>query len=286
MPRIDGPLRGVLLALGAMLLFSSSDATSKVLASGGLPSVEIAWLRYVVFVLVAAPGAWRAGISSARPGAQLLRGTALVISSVAFIAGLRSLPLADATAMGFASPLFIVALAIPVLGERVGVRRWAAVIIGLAGVLIVVRPGTAAFRPAAILPVASAAAWAVAMVTTRRIAATERPATTLFWTAASGLLVLSVMLPWDFIWPTPRQLALGALLGLVASGGQWLVLLAYRHANASLLAPLSYSQLLWSTTYGVLLFGAVPDGWTLTGAAVIVGAGLAVAPEARRRPAG
>ncbi len=277
-PRIEGPLRGVLLALGAMLLFSTSDATSKVLTAD-LPPVEIAWLRYVVFVVVAAPGAWRAGLRTARPDVQTLRGLTMVVSSIAFISGLRTLPLPDATAMGFASPLFIVALSIPVLGERVGARRWAAVIVGLLGVLIVVQPGTAAFQPAAVLPIASAACWAVAMVLTRRIAATERPATTLFWTAASGLVVLSLLLPWDFVWPTPRQLALGAFLGLVATSGQWLVLLAYRHAAASLLAPLSYSQLLWSTSYGALLFGVLPDGWTIAGAAVIVGAGLVVAPS-------
>lgn len=276
-PRIEGPLRGVVLALFAMLLFSTSDATSKVLTDG-LPPVEIAWLRYVVFVLVTAPGAWRAGFTTARPRAQTLRGLTMVVSSICFITGLRSLPLADATAMNFASPLFIVALSIPFLGERVSGRRWAAVIVGLIGVLIVVQPGTASFRPAAVLPIASAASWAVAMVVTRRIAAAERAATTLFWTAMIGLLVLSVLLPWEFVWPSARQVALGVLYGLVASAGQWVILLAYRHAAASLLAPLSYSQLLWSTSYGALLFGTFPDGWTVAGAAVIVGAGLTVAP--------
>jgi drug/metabolite transporter (DMT)-like permease len=280
LPRAEGPLRGILLILTAMALFSCTDATSKFL-SGRLPPIEIGWIRYLVFVLMALPPVRRAGVRSGRKRLQILRGLGLVGSSIAFIYAVQNLPLADATSMGFVSPIFTLVLAVLLLGERVGPQRWIAVGAGLIGVLIVVRPGAGAFRLEAAFPVISAACWAGAMVATRRMVTTERPGTTLFWTAATGLIVLTLLLPIGFVWPTPFDLGLAVLIGVVASAGQWLVVLAYRHAPASLLAPFSYSQLIWSTTLGFLVFGAVPDGWTLVGALVIVASGLIVARAPR-----
>src|ERR1700735_1307641 len=142
--RADDPLAGILLLLLAILLFSCSDATAKYL-SAGLPVVEIMWLRYVVFVLMLMPSAVRSGtgiLRSTRPGLQMLRGFSMLLSSLLYISALPFLPLADATSIAFVSPLFITALSIPFLGELVGMRRWAAILIGLIGVVIVVRPGT------------------------------------------------------------------------------------------------------------------------------------------------
>jgi drug/metabolite transporter (DMT)-like permease len=283
--RADDPLAGILLLLLAILLFSCSDATAKYL-SAGLPVVEIMWLRYVVFVLMLMPSAVRGGtgiLRSTRPGLQMLRGFSMLLSSLLYISALPFLPLADATSIAFVSPLFITALSIPFLGELVGMRRWAAILIGLIGVVIVVRPGTGAFQTAAILPILSALAWAAGIIITRKMRGADGALTTVIYTAVPGLLIVTTIVP--FVWVTPdlRQLGFSLLYGLFASGGQWLIVLAYRRAGASLLAPLTYSQLVWAVGLGFFVFGAVPDFWTLIGAAVIVASGLYTAHRERIR---
>jgi drug/metabolite transporter (DMT)-like permease len=281
----DNPLRGVPLLLAAVTIFSVSDALAKHLGQF-LPPVEVAWMRYATFLLLTLAPAVRGGSAAFRsraPGLQVLRGLALVGSALSFMAALRFLPLAEATAINFVSPVFITALSIPILGEVVGVRRWAAVAVGLAGVLVIVRPGGGAYGAEVLLPVLTAASWALAVVATRKMAGADRPATTLFWSAAVGFAVLSALLPFDFVAPTAGQVGLGLLLGLIASAGQWLIVLAYRHAGASVLAPFSYFQLLSSALLGFLAFGAVPDRWTLVGAGVIAASGLYTAHRERVR---
>ena len=283
--KIGPVLPAIALLVGAVTLFSCSDAMSKLLRQS-LPPVEIAWLRYVVFVgfagLIGARGRY-AGFWPRRPGLQVIRGLALLGSAIFFIAGLGYLPMAEATAINFVSPAFITALSIPVLGEVVGARRWAAVLAGLAGVLIVVRPGDGTIQAAAVFPLASALCWAVAMVTTRRMSSSDRPETTLFWSAAIGLLVLTAFVPFGFLRPTLAQAGLGLVMGVFASAGQYLVILAYKRAAASVLAPFSYAQLLSSTTLGYLVFAAVPDHTTFLGAGIIVLSGLYTAHRERLR---
>jgi drug/metabolite transporter (DMT)-like permease len=279
----DSPLRGILLMAGATVLFSTSDASSKYVTAT-LPPMEVAWVRYLVFVLAALLPVLRQGtvvLHTRRPVQQTMRGVAILASALLFLLGLRVLPIADAAAINFVSPLLITALAVPLLGERVEVRRWIALAVGLAGAMLAAQPGGGTFRPAAAFPLLSAVAWALAMVLTRRFAATERTTTTVFWTAGSGLALLTCVLPFDARLPTLPELALCLLIGVVASGGQWMVVLAYRVAPASLLAPFSYLQLLWSTLLGYVVFGAVPATTTLIGAVVIAASGLYTAGRAR-----
>jgi len=225
----------ILQAVSAVLLFSVSDALAKLLRAS-LPAVEIAWLRYTPFtgfaIVLAARGRF-AGLWPKRPGLQALRSVTLVGSAVFFITGLSQLQIAEASAISFVSPAFITALSIPFLGETVGVRRWAAVLAGLAGVLIVIRPG-GALQSAAVFPLLSAICWAIAIIVTRRVGTRDRSETTLFWSALVGLLLLTVMLPFGFVPPTLGQAGVGAMIGLAAS----------------LLAPFSYAQLLSSTFLG------------------------------------
>ncbi len=283
---MERPLRGIALLVAATMLFSLSDTTAKYL-TGSLPPVEIAWVRYVVFVLLTAIPLLRGGAPAARvrrPLLQVLRGLGVVGSAVLFIASLASLPIAEATTVNFVSPLLITVLAVPILGERVGTGGWLAVLAGFLGVLAVARPGTAGFHPAVVFVLLSSLCWSGAILITRRMAATERASATLLWTACTGLVVLTVLLPPVFRMPDVPTLALTILVGFISSGGQWLTVLAYRHAPASVLAPLSYGQLIWSSALGFLVFGAVPDRWTLVGAAVIIGSGLYTVQHARRRP--
>ncbi|MBV9521329.1 MAG: DMT family transporter, partial [Alphaproteobacteria bacterium] len=216
---IDRPertLAGIAMVLAAMVLFSGMDGISKILARDYHP-IEISCLRFFFTVLLLIPLALRAPVPVWRTTAPLLqlgRGLCMVGSSVLFIFGLSGLPIADASAIGFASPLLVTALSIPFLGEKVGMRRWAAVVTGFTGVLIVVRPGTGAFNPAAAFPLLSACSWAMGLILTRRMRHGDPVLTTMLYSAAIGLAAGSLVLP--FIWKTPSA---GALMLLALTGG-------------------------------------------------------------------
>lgn len=258
-----------------------------------LPPIEIAWIRFVVFVLIMLPAmAWRTGgdniLRTRRPDLQILRGLGLLASALFFIWGLRYLPIAEASATGFVAPIFVTGLSVLLLSEKVGIRRWLATAAGLVGVLIVIRPGTGAFHPAAIFPIASALGWAFALILTRQISGTDRPATTLAYSAIVGLAVLSALVPFVWVRPTIAQILIGVAIGVTSTAGHWIVVVAYRYADASVLAPLTYSQLVWVTVLGFVMFSEFPDRWTLLGAAIIISSGLYIAhrERVRRRQAG
>ncbi len=281
----DRLLPAILLVLASVALFSVGDVLAKLLRQS-LPAAEIAWLRYLAFAGLALALAGRgrsAGLRPRRPGLQVLRGLTLLGSAVFFISGLAHLPVAEATAIVFVSPTFITALSVVFLGEVVRARRWAAVLAGFLGVLVVIRPGWGSVQAAALFPLASALCWAATIVITRKMGTAERAETTLLWSACTGLLVLTAVVPFGFVPPSPGQVGVGLALGLCSSLGQYLVILAYRRAAASALAPFSYAQMLSSTLLGFAAFGAVPDRATLLGAAVIVLSGLYTAHRERVR---
>ena len=286
--RIEDPLRGILLIVPAMICFSASDTTSKFLTQS-LPPIEIAWIRYATYAAMMLPALLRpgaggislAGMRTRQPALQALRGLGVVTSSILFIVGLQTLPMAVAAATSFCSPIFITILCIPMLGEKVGLRRWGAVVAGLLGVLVVVRPATSAFQPGVVFPVLSSVAWAFAMIFTRQMAGTDRVLTTMAWSGFTGLAALTVLLPFVWVPPSSGAILLAMFVGAVSTMAQLLVVMAYRHAPASVLAPFSYTQLLWSTSFGFLVFGAAPDRWTLVGAAIIAASGLYTAHRER-----
>jgi len=236
----------------------------------------------LIMVPAMLPGSLHA-LHSARPVLQVMRGVALLASSLFFISGLGLLPIAEASATSFVSPLFVTALSIVFLGESVGPRRWLATAVGLIGVLIILRPGSGAFHPAAFFPLASALAWACTLVMTRMMSGRERAITTMTYSSISGLCILSVLVPFVWVAPSWHDILFGILVGVASTAGQWVVVLAFRYADASVLAPFSYTQLLWVSALGFLIFGEVPDVWTVTGAAFIVASGLYTAHRERIR---
>ncbi len=283
----DNFLRGGALMLGATVLFSLSDTMAKYVTQS-VPAIELATLRYAVFAAMAGSALFRrrrTSLRSRRPTLQVIRGVGVVGSAVAFILALGSLPIAEATALNFITPLLITLLAIPVLGEVVRPQGWLAVLIGFAGVLVVVRPGVGGLHPSALLVLASSLCWCMAMLVTRRLVGVDRSSTTLLWTASTGFVLLLCIVPFFLAPLTLRELSLCLVVGLVASTAQWLAVLAYRYARATVLAPLSYAQLIWSSALGFLVFGAAPDRWTLVGAAIIAGSGLYVVQLERIRVA-
>jgi drug/metabolite transporter (DMT)-like permease len=284
--RSDRPFRGIALILASTVFLGASDVTAKYL-SATLPSIEIAWIRFLVFALIMSPamlpGSPLLALRTERPGFQVIRGIALLSSSLFFISGLRFLPIAEASATGFVSPLFVTALSIIFLGERVGLRRWIATALGLIGVLIILRPGSSAFHPAAFFPIVSALAWACTLVMTRMMSGREHALTTMTWSSITGVAMLTALVPLVWVAPTWHDIAFGILIGVASTAGQWIVVLAFRYADASVLAPFSYTQLVWVSILGFVIFGEVPDLWTITGAAFIVGSGLYTAHRERVR---
>jgi drug/metabolite transporter (DMT)-like permease len=279
-PTVERPLLGIGLILGSTLFFSASDVMAKMLATS-LPAVELAWIRYLVFLSIVAPTAFvfrgRAAFQTRRPGLQVLRGLGMAGSSLLFIFSLRYLQVADATATNFVAPIFITALSVVFLREKVGIRRWAATAVGLVGVLIVVRPGPDILQSAALLPAVSALVWAVAAIATRMMAGTEPPETTLVYSAVVGFGLLSMAVPFVWVTPTADEAMMALAFGVGSTIGHGFVVLAFRHGAASLLAPFSYAQLVWATAFGWLAFGVFPTVWTLVGGAVIAASGLYIA---------
>src|SRR3954454_8508756 len=284
--RADRPFRGIALILASTVFLGISDVTAKYL-SATLPSIEIAWIRFLVFALIMSPamvpGSPLFALQSRRPGLQVMRGIALLGSSLFFISGLRFLPIAEASATGFVSPLFVTALSIIFLGESVGLRRWIATAVGLIGVVIILRPGSGAFHPAAFFPIVSALAWACTLIMTRMMSGREHALTTMTYSSITGACIVSALVP--FVWVTPswHDILFGIFIGIASTAGQWIVVLAFRYADASVLAPFSYTQLLWVTVLGFVIFGELPDIWTITGAVFIVASGLYTAHRERVR---
>jgi len=281
----DDPFRGIIFAVSATILFASSDTISKYL-SGGLPIIEFIWIRYALntlFALCLPRPTPRPVRLSRHPVLQTLRGLCAVGSSVLFVMGVRQMTMAQATTISFLSPLLVTVLSIPLLHEVVGIRRWAAVATGMLGMIVVVRPGLDGFQPAALFGVASASCWALSLILTRKLATDDPPRTTVLWSAVTGLLLLTLALPFSAVWPDWRQFGLSVGMGVLATGGQWLVILAHRIAAASVLAPMFYAQLIWSTLGGYLVFNNLPDEWTGAGATIIIASGLYTAHRERMR---
>jgi len=284
--RADRPFKGIALILASTIFLGTSDVTAKYL-SASLPSIEIAWIRFLVFGLIMMPAMVPRSplyaMHTGRLGLQLMRGAALLASSLFFISGLRFLPIAEASATGFVAPLFVTALSIVFLSERVGVRRWLATAVGLIGVLIILRPGTSAFHLAAFFPIVSALAWACTLIMTRMMSGKEAAITTMTYSSIAGVCILSALVPLVWVAPSWHDILFGVLIGVASTAGQWIVVLAFRYADASVLAPFSYTQLLWVSILGFLIFGEVPDTWTVVGAVFIVLSGLYTAHRERVR---
>jgi drug/metabolite transporter (DMT)-like permease len=284
--RSDGErnLAAIGLVLLAVALFSAMDAMSKILASEYDP-IEVVWGRYLAILAMLAPAALRKPrlLLTSQPMLQAVRGVCVMASALLFIAGLARLPIADATAIGFASPLLVTAFSIPLLGEQVGVRRWSAVGIGFLGVLIVVRPGSGAVGSAALLPLTSAVCWAMSLVVTRRMRGADAPLTTLIYSSAIGFVLSGLALPLIWHAPTLSAWVMLAAMGVLSAAGQYLLIAGLSRGDASLLAPFTYSQIVWATLTGYFVFATVPSSSTWCGAAVIVASGIYIAHRERVR---
>ena len=285
----DKPLFGVLLILLSGVVLSSQDGLSKYLSTL-YPVMLVVWMRYTVqlglMVAIFAPKKGLNLVKTQRPWLQLARGASLVGLSLFFFSSLPYLPLGEATAVLFLAPLFVVIFSSLFLKEQVKPLQWASVVMGLIGVILIVRPGGELFTPAILLPLAAAACFGVYQLITRRLSKTDSASTTNFLTALTGTVVTSAIVP--FVWQTPESLdhwlSLAALGGF-AMLGHLLLTHAYRHASAATLAPFTYGQIVFATLVGLIAFGHTPDMWAIVGMAVIAASGLIMAVAYSRKKA-
>lgn len=225
-------------------------------------------------------------LNSGRLMLQCVRPGFLVLSISGLFVSLTYLPMAEATAIGFTGPLFITALSVPFLGERVGWHRWIAVIVGLAGVIMIIRPGGAVWHWSACMALGGAISFACFQLITRQLASDDRHQTTLLYTSIGGTAWSSLVVPFFWTTPTADHLAMFLIIGAMGAGAHFCMIQAFSRAEASLLAPFNYSKLIWASILGYLVFEDVPGVDTLIGGTVIATAGLYVLyREGRQRAA-
>lgn len=272
--------------LGAVVCFASLETTGKYL-SQFYPVVEVVWARYAIHMLLMlvllAPSMGWSLARTAQPVGQLLRATLLLGSTLCNFGALSYLPLAEVKAISFISPLLVTIFAVWLLKEEVSRAKWLAVIIGFMGTLFIVRPGSNMLSWASFLAIGTALCYSLYQIMTRKFSADEDPLTTLFYTAVVGCVVLSLIVP--FIWVTPSvwHWGLFVLIGAAGALGHFMLIKALELERASALSPIGYTQLLWVTLLGFLVFGHLPDLHAVIGMAIIVGSGLYVAWGHRAR---
>jgi drug/metabolite transporter (DMT)-like permease len=281
------PLSAILLITGSALSFTVLDAIVKHLTQS-YPVPLLVWARYAVqalaMVLWLAPSLGRGMLRTRQPRLQILRAALLPFSSLCFFSALKHLPLAEATAINFSTPVLVVLLAVYFLGERMTHTRVAFVVAGVAGMLLIVRPGSEVFQGGALFALGAAAFYGVFQILTRKLAA-EDPRVTLFYPAIVGTAITTAVLPWfwaDVAMPW-THVALIVLAGLLGTFGHFLFILAFQRGPVSALTPFTYTQLVWATLIGWGAFGSLPDAWTVAGMAVIAVSGLLIAVHERRR---
>lgn len=272
------PLTGILILMGAIVCFCCMDASAKWL-SRHIDPLQTSGMRYLVtLVLVGAflnPKTKPGILGTQKPILQIVRALTLIFMTIGCWIALRYLPLTQVTAINFSAPLMTALLAGPMLGEKIGPRRLIAVLVGFAGVLIVTRPFGKALQPAVLLSLAAAVSNSFYLIITRQLAKTDSSETTMFYTSVFGAVLVSPLL--FFYWKTPDSALVWVLmigLGLLGAAGHWLLILAHRHAPASVLAPFFYSQIIGATAFSLMIFGETPDRWTIIGGAIVVASGL------------
>jgi drug/metabolite transporter (DMT)-like permease len=277
---------GVVWMLITAFFFVCVHATGKFLLTR-YPVVQVVWGRYIFHLLLAmlilAPHLKRL-VRTTNLKLQLLRSSFMLGSTTFYFAGVQYLPLTEANAINFLTPILVVILAQPVLGEEVSLRRWAGVGIGFIGAMIIIRPGSGLMDVAAGILIMSALCNACYQLSTRKLGGMDDPLTTLLFTALVGSVAASVAVP--FAWE-PMDLQ-GWLLMLAIGGfaviGHFALINAYRLAPASTIAPFSYSMLIWSVLFGYLIFDQLPDHWAALGAVIIVIGGITILKASPAKP--
>ena len=274
---LQSPLRGIALMVLSVALFSIMDALVKLLAQTYHP-FQVAFFRSLfallpIGVMVAARGGMPI-LATRRLGGHAARSVVGIAALLMFFYSFAHMKLADVVAVGFAAPLFITALSVPLLGEKVGWRRWSAVLVGFAGVILVVDPGSGILDPVALIALSAALFYAFAVVVIRKLSSTESNAAIVFYFSVAATLVCGSMMPFLWIPPTPEHLVLLALIGILGGSAQYVMVEAFRWGPVSVLVPFEYTAIAWSLSFGFFAFGETASVQMLVGVAIIAASGL------------
>lgn len=280
-------LVGIGLMITAMMVLPFLDVIAKYLGRQGVPVMQIVWARLFFGALMTLPFALKlAGVRGLVPNMPLMhvvRAALMIAATGFFFAALQYLSIADTLAIFFVQPLIVTMLSPLVLGETVGVRRWLAVIVGFIGTLIIIRPGLQELNPGVVMALSAGVCLAIYLLLTRRIAGSAPAMVTTFYTSLCGAVIMSVVVL--FVWepPTPSQWGFFILLSAIANGGHYLIIRAYDHAEASLLAPLAYTEMIMATLAGWYFFGDFPDLWTFVGVGILIACAIYISWRERVR---
>ncbi len=278
---------GVMLMLAAMFFFVTLDAAAKYLIQF-YPVVQVIWGRFffhMVFVfvfLMATRTDLKQEITSRRPGLQIWRSLLMLVTNGMFFYSVQTVELATATTIMFLSPIFVTLLAIPILGEVVGIRRWIGVLIGFAGALVIVRPGVVDIEHGILVLLLASVTHGFYQIFTRQVRIYDSPITSLFYTGLIGTIVMSTVVPFQWQWPTTFHWFIFVLLGLAGSIGHFCLIRSLRVAPASVVVPFSYTTLIWATIFSYFVFGDLPDFWVYAGGSLIIFSGLYILHRERK----
>ncbi len=266
-------------------MFLLLDSLAKHLGQS-VPVLEVVWGRYLFhllfIVILMRPRSLTGLFKTQHPLKQVARSLLLLGATMSFFTALKYMPLADAAAIGFIWPLIVTALSVPLLGERVGLLRWGAVIAGFIGAVIIIKPGFGLIHWATLMPLSMAACYGLYQVLTRMVGNDDSPVTSVFYTAVLGAVAMSAVMPFLWQMPTPLQWLEMAAMGATGGFGHFLVIRSLQLAPASVLAPFAYTQLVFAMVLSWALFSDVPDITTIGGAALVALAGLFVIYRERR----
>jgi drug/metabolite transporter (DMT)-like permease len=268
---------GAIYTMLAMLGFAAMDTITKWMVAD-YPIGQMMWVRYAIFCLfawfVVRRSGLRAALRTSRPWLQLGRALLAVVEAAVFVVAFRYLPLADTHAIAATSPLIVIALGVLFLGEKAGAARWGAVAAGFVGMLLIVRPGFRELDWVLLIPVVGAILWGAYQILIRLCSRTDTPDTTLVWSAFVAFGATTVVGPIDWKWPDATGWFLLVAIALIGALAHYALIKALDYAEAGAVQPFSYTLLVFVTILGAIVFGDIPDGWTIAGAAVIVASGL------------
>ncbi len=279
-------LIGIVFMTGAIALFSVMDVMVKLL-SDDYGTMQIYFFRSLLalipaWLLLHSEGGL-AALKTKRLVFHVFRSCVSMSFLLCFFLALSLMPLADLYAITFAAPLFITALSVPMLGEQVGARRWAAIGVGFIGVLVILRPGGEMLSVGGLIGLASSLLFSFSMIFTRMLSRTESNGAIVVYFALTSTVLSGIALPFAWVWPTPDAWALLIAVGLVGGVGQILITHAFRCAPVAIVSPFQYTSILWGLTLGYGFFGDVPDAIMLGGAAIVVASGLYILYRETRR---
>ncbi|MBM3505696.1 MAG: DMT family transporter [Alphaproteobacteria bacterium] len=275
--RSDRPFGGIGYMVLGMVFICAVDAMGKYLV-GSYSLFQILLVRGVIALILLAPVIWRMGglrvLRTRKPWMQLGRATAAVLAMFAFFSALHDLPLADVTAVSFAGSLVMTALSVPLLKERVGWRRWAAILVGFLGVVVLVQPGSTAFHPSFLYALAATVLYALMMISARWMATTETNVSMVFYLSLLSAIVGGFGAPFFWVAPSALDWLLLAGVGLAGLLAHLCLTQSFRIAPVAVVAPFEYSALLWATGFGLIIWGDLPGMHVWIGSAILIAAGL------------